>query len=153
VEVETATYALGQATHLILCSDGLWDVVGEAALAAAVVEEADFETLADRLVHRQVLLAELGATFRTYPAAWWLQQLTQAQVPCGRFQTYDEMCQHPQVRLNGLMTELPTAHWGTIRVAGLPWAFGLTPGVQRPGPMPGSDTAAVLSELLGDDRA
>jgi serine/threonine protein phosphatase PrpC len=50
VEVETATYALGQATHLILCSDGLWDVVGEAALAAAVAEEPGIESLADRLV-------------------------------------------------------------------------------------------------------
>ena len=50
VEVETATYALGQATHLLLCSDGLWDVVGEPELAAAVAEEPGIETLADRLV-------------------------------------------------------------------------------------------------------
>jgi serine/threonine protein phosphatase PrpC len=50
VEVETASYAPGQATHLLLCSDGLWDVVGDAALAAAVAEEASIEALADRLV-------------------------------------------------------------------------------------------------------
>jgi crotonobetainyl-CoA:carnitine CoA-transferase CaiB-like acyl-CoA transferase len=111
-----------------------------------------YSTLSDRLAHREALIADLTETFRLYPTAWWLQQLTQAQVPCGRFQTYDEMCQHPQVRLNGLMTELPTSHWGTIRVAGLPWSFSLTPGVQYAGPMPGSDTAAVLSELLGEDR-
>ena len=79
--------------------------------------------------------------------------LTQADVPCGRFHTYDEMCLHPQVRLNSLMAELPTPHWGTVRVAGLPWSFSLTPGVLRCGPLPGSDTAEVLAEVLGETVA
>ena len=60
---------------------------------------------------------------------------------------------HPQVRINGLMTELPTPHWGTVRVAGLPWTFSLTPGVLRHGPLPGSDSAAVLQEVLGETTA
>jgi crotonobetainyl-CoA:carnitine CoA-transferase CaiB-like acyl-CoA transferase len=63
------------------------------------------------------------------------------------------MCQHPQVRMNGLMAELPTPHWGTIRVAGLPWAFSVTPGVLRAGPIPGCDTAAVLAEVCGEPVA
>lgn len=70
-----------------------------------------------------------------------------AGVPCGRFYAYDEMCLHPQVRINGLMAELPTPDWGTVRVAGLPWSFSLTPGVLRSGPLHGSDTAAVLADI------
>jgi crotonobetainyl-CoA:carnitine CoA-transferase CaiB-like acyl-CoA transferase len=62
------------------------------------------------------------------------------------------MRHHPQVQRNGLMTELPTPHWGTIHVAGLPWTFSHTPGVQHPGPLPGRDTAQVLAELLGDSE-
>ena len=72
--------------------------------------------------------------------------LTQAGVPCGRFHAYDEMCLHPQVRINSLMAEVPTPHWGTVRVAGLPWSFSLTPGVLRSGPLWGSDTADVLDQ-------
>jgi crotonobetainyl-CoA:carnitine CoA-transferase CaiB-like acyl-CoA transferase len=130
-----------------------WERLCLALERSDLCQNPAYTTLSDRIAHREVLIADLTETFRIYPTAWWLQQLTQAQVPCGRFQTYDEMCQHPQVRLNGLMTELTTSHWDTIRVAGLPWSFSLTPGVQYPGPMPGSDTAAVLSELLGENRA
>ena len=42
--------ALGTATHLLLCTDGLWDVVGERAVVAALQEEASSEAIADRLV-------------------------------------------------------------------------------------------------------
>jgi CoA:oxalate CoA-transferase len=105
---------------------------------------------ATRITHRAPLIAELEAVLAPYPAAWWLQVLGQAGVPCGRFHTCEEMSQHPQVRQNGLMAELPTPHWGTVRVAGLPWSFSLTPGVLRAGPLPGSDTAAVLQEVLGE---
>jgi serine/threonine protein phosphatase PrpC len=50
LEVETASYALGHARHLLLCSDGLWDVVGENALSAALAEAPTIEDAADRLV-------------------------------------------------------------------------------------------------------
>jgi crotonobetainyl-CoA:carnitine CoA-transferase CaiB-like acyl-CoA transferase len=79
--------------------------------------------------------------------------LEQARVPCGRFHAYDVMCQHPQVRQNSLMVELPTPHWGTVRVAGLPWSFSITPGLLRAGPLPGSDPAAVLAQFEEDTAA
>jgi crotonobetainyl-CoA:carnitine CoA-transferase CaiB-like acyl-CoA transferase len=127
-----------------------WQQLCQALGQEALLEDPRYRTLADRLQHRESLLAHLQAVFGKYPSAWWLRRLSQAKVPCGRFHTYDEMCHHPQVRLNGLMAELPTPHWGTVRVAGLPWTFSLTPGVLRPGPLRGSDTAAVLAEVLGE---
>ncbi len=50
LEVETASYSLGKAHHLLLCTDGLWDVVGENALSAALIEEPTIEAAADRLI-------------------------------------------------------------------------------------------------------
>jgi serine/threonine protein phosphatase PrpC len=50
LEVEIASYSLGTASHLILCSDGLWDVVGEAAMGEILVGEPTIEAAADRLV-------------------------------------------------------------------------------------------------------
>jgi crotonobetainyl-CoA:carnitine CoA-transferase CaiB-like acyl-CoA transferase len=122
---------------------GLCQALGQEQL----LQDPRYRTLADRLVHRQALIAHLAETFRHFPSAWWMQCLSAAGVPCGRFHTYDDMCQHPQVRINGLMAELPTPHWGMIRVAGLPWSFSLTPGVLHAGPLPGSDTTAVLANI------
>jgi len=50
LEVETASYSLGQASHLLLCSDGLWDVVGESEISATLAEAPTIEDAADRLV-------------------------------------------------------------------------------------------------------
>ena len=124
-----------------------WERLCQTLGQEQLLQDPRYRTLADRLVHRQALVAHLAEIFRAFPSAWWIQCLSEAGVPCGRFHTYDDMCQHPQVRINGLMAELPTAHWGTIRVAGLPWSFSLTPGVLRAGPLPGSDTTAVLANI------
>lgn len=127
-----------------------WERLCHALDRADLLDDPQYQTLASRIANRTSLIPELEATFRRYPSAWWIKRLTHATVPCGRFHTYDDMCLHPQVRLNEMMTELPTRQWGTMRVAGLPWSFSLTPGVIRPGPVPGADTAAILAELLGE---
>ena len=127
-----------------------WEHLCQALGQEQLLHDPRYRTLADRLRHREALVAHLEEVFRVYPSAWWIQCLSAAGVPCGRFHAYDDMCQHAQVRMNGLMVELPTPHWGMIRVAGLPWAFSLTPGVLRCGPLPGSDTATVLAEVLGE---
>lgn len=127
-----------------------WEALCHALDRQDLLDSTCYRTLSDRLTHRDTLIAQLAETLRPYPSAWWIKRLSEAGVPCGGFHAYNEMSQHPQVRINGLMTELPTSHWGNLRVAGLPWSFSLTPGVQRPGPLPGSDTAEVLAELLGE---
>jgi len=127
-----------------------WERLCRALGQETLLDDPRYRTLTARLAHREALLAHLESVFRTHPSVWWLKVLTQAGVPCGRFYAYDEMCLHPQVRINSLMTELPTPHWGTVRVAGLPWSFSLTPGVLRSGPRPGSDTEQVLAEVLGE---
>jgi serine/threonine protein phosphatase PrpC len=50
VAPEVASYPLGSATHLVICSDGLWDVVGETVLAEALVTGPTVELAADHLV-------------------------------------------------------------------------------------------------------
>jgi crotonobetainyl-CoA:carnitine CoA-transferase CaiB-like acyl-CoA transferase len=124
-----------------------WEQLCRALGQEQWLQDPRYSTLAGRLRHRQTLVAQLAEIFQAFPSAWWIKCLSEAGVPCGRFHTYDDMCQHSQVRVNSLLADLPTPHWGTIRVAGLPWCFSLTPGVLRSGPLPGSDTAAVLTEI------
>jgi crotonobetainyl-CoA:carnitine CoA-transferase CaiB-like acyl-CoA transferase len=125
-----------------------WERLCRALGQDALLGDPRYRTLANRLAHRRELIASLASVLQTYPSAWWMQVLRHADVPCGRFHIYDEMCLHPQVRINGLMAEVPTPHWGTVRVAGLPWSFSLTPGVLRSGPLRGSDTAEVLADTI-----
>ena len=127
-----------------------WEALCQALDRRDLLDDPRYCTLADRLRHRDTLIAQVAETLRVYPSTWWINRLSRAGAPCGGFHAYNEMSQHAQVRLNGLMTDLQTAHWGAVRVSGLPWRFSQTPGVQRPGPMPGGDTAEVLTELLGE---
>jgi crotonobetainyl-CoA:carnitine CoA-transferase CaiB-like acyl-CoA transferase len=129
-----------------------WERLCRALGQDVLLDDPRYRTLADRLAHRRELIASLASVFQTYPSAWWIQVLRHADVPCGRFHAYDEMCLHPQIRLNGLMAEVPTPHWGTVRVAGLPWSFSLTPGVLRSGPLRGSDTAEVLADITESEE-
>lgn len=125
-----------------------WAGLCRALQQETLIEDPRFRTQDDRLQHRQALIARLQTIFETHPSAWWIKRLTQAGVPCGRFHTYDDISLHPQVRVNGLMAELPTPHWGQVRVGGLPWHFSRTPAVLRHGPLPGSDTETILQDLI-----
>jgi serine/threonine protein phosphatase PrpC len=50
VEVESASHSWRGYTHLLLCSDGLWDQVADAELADILRAQADIDSAADQLV-------------------------------------------------------------------------------------------------------
>jgi serine/threonine protein phosphatase PrpC len=50
VEVESATHSWRGYTHLLLCSDGLWDQVADAELAEILRAQGDIDSAADQLV-------------------------------------------------------------------------------------------------------
>ena len=124
--------------------EGLCRALGQMELR----DDPRFRSVADRIANRATLIERLEALLRGYPSGWWLKVFGEAGVPCGRFYTYNDLCQHVQVLENRLMVELDTPHWGRIRVGGLPWSFSRTPGILRPGPIPGGDTEAVLADLV-----
>lgn len=115
-----------------------WERLCRARGQEALLADPRYRTLTDRLAHHSTLVEHLARLFHTHPASWWMQVLTPAGVPCGRFHAYDEMCLRPQVRISSLMAEVPTPHWGTGHAAGLPWSYSLTPGVLRSSPLLGS---------------
>jgi len=50
VEVQSASHAWRGQSHLLLCSDGLWDLVGDADLAAILRSAPDLDQAADALI-------------------------------------------------------------------------------------------------------
>jgi crotonobetainyl-CoA:carnitine CoA-transferase CaiB-like acyl-CoA transferase len=124
--------------------EGLCRALGQMELH----DDPRFRSVADRIANRATLIERFEALLRGYPSGWWLKVFGEAGVPCGRFYTYNDLCQHVQVLENQLMVELDTPRWGRIRVGGLPWSFSRTPGILRPEPIPGGDTEAVLADLV-----
>ena len=51
VEIQTAVLALDGATHLVLCTDGLWDVMGDVRLAEVLATAPTVDAAADCLVN------------------------------------------------------------------------------------------------------
>jgi crotonobetainyl-CoA:carnitine CoA-transferase CaiB-like acyl-CoA transferase len=125
-----------------------WERLCRALGQIALRDDPRFRSVADRIANRAALVERLTDIFRAYPSGWWLKVLGEAGVPCGRFYSYNELCQHMHMLENQLMVELDTSNWGRVRVAGLPWSFSYTPGVLGPGPTPGGDTEAVFAELV-----
>lgn len=75
-------------------------------------------------------------------------------VPCGKFQTKDEVLQDPQVRHNNTVQEHVHPDGGSYLTPKSPAAFARTPStaVPRPAPRMGADTVQVLEEF-GFSRA
>ncbi len=113
-----------------------------------LVTDPRFATNPDRVNNRAALIPLLEACFLTKPVAWWVIRLTKEQVPNSRIMDFEALRYHPQVLQNEQIVELPTPHWGTLQVDGLPWTFSQTPaGPIRPGGLKGEHTEEVLREL------
>jgi crotonobetainyl-CoA:carnitine CoA-transferase CaiB-like acyl-CoA transferase len=116
---------------------GLDDLAADEALS----------TIAGRVAARERISQRLAGVFKTKPARWWQLKLGEAQVPCARIMTFEELSQHPQVTGNHYIEKVSTRPYGDVYAAGLPWTFGRTPGSILPTAEPGEHTGEILDEL------
>jgi crotonobetainyl-CoA:carnitine CoA-transferase CaiB-like acyl-CoA transferase len=140
--------------HLMLAvgNDGQFERFCRAAGATELAADARFATNAGRVAHREVLVPAVEALLRQKATAEWLAVLAAAQVPCGPINDLAQVFAEPQVRHRGLRFELPHPTAGQVPGVRNPVRFGRTPiGYDRPPPLLGADTAAVLQDRLGLD--
>jgi crotonobetainyl-CoA:carnitine CoA-transferase CaiB-like acyl-CoA transferase len=90
-------------------SEGLWHAFAKAVGLDAT--DPRFATNADRVGHRDELVAEIEAVFATEPAEHWLTLLEEARVPAGKVRTIDDVYAWEQTRSQGLLlgVDHPTA--------------------------------------------
>jgi crotonobetainyl-CoA:carnitine CoA-transferase CaiB-like acyl-CoA transferase len=115
-----------------------------------MAEEARYKTNAQRVVHRDNLIASLLPVMASKTSAEWIDVLEQAGVPCGPIHTIDQVFQDPQVIARGMQQELTRADGNSIPLVANPIKMSLTP--PNPGRAPpalGADTEAELNSLLG----
>lgn len=130
-------------------SERLWQSFC-AAVGVAETLGADprYATNADRLAHRLALHAALEQVFATRPAAFWLEQMRAAGIPCGPINEIDETLADPHVLARGMVVEMEHPTAGDIRVLGNPMHLSHTPPTFRlPPPTLGQHTAEILAGL------
>ena len=135
-----------------VASEGIWRRFCQAIGRAEWADDSRFEKNSNRVENRSLLIGLLAEIFLSRSTDEWLKLLNSAEVPCAPVQTVDQVFKAPQVlhREMLIQVEHPTA--GTVRMAGIPVKFSLTPAsVRLPPPLLGQHNEEVLESWLGID--
>jgi crotonobetainyl-CoA:carnitine CoA-transferase CaiB-like acyl-CoA transferase len=133
-------------------SEGLWQRFCD-AVELPIAADPRFATNADRVRHREELLAVLLPVFARRSTAEWVERLLGGGVPAGPIYRMHEVMEDPQVRHREMVVELPHPRAGRIRVNGIPVKLSETPGaVISPPPRLGEHSEAILREVGCPDQ-
>ncbi|PSK98625.1 crotonobetainyl-CoA:carnitine CoA-transferase CaiB-like acyl-CoA transferase [Haloactinopolyspora alba] len=124
--------------HAAIAPYGLFHT-GDGALQVAVGSEAQwrafadvvgidpddprFATNADRVGHRDELIAEIEAAMADAPAHRWLARIDAAGIACGKVRTIDEVYEWDQTRSQGLLVDVEHPLLGQVQLPGPPVRF------------------------------
>lgn len=119
-----------------------------------LADDPRFRTNADRVAHREELLAILSELFLQQPVSEWVARLNEAGVPVAPVNRIDQVFEDPQVRHLGQVQEVQHPAAGLLRLVGSPLHLSRTP-VEPPAPPPclGQHTEEVLSEVRARRQA
>ena len=112
-----------------------------------LLADARFTTFATRLKHIELLYEELGKIVATRTSAEWLRVLDEANIPAVVVNSLDSLLSDPHLQATGFwrIVEHPTE--GTLRMPGVPVAYGATPGeIRLMPPRQGEHSVEVLRE-------
>jgi formyl-CoA transferase len=119
-----------------------------------VVERPDlladprFADKSGRLARRVELAAELEKTTAGEDRAHWLARLEQEGIPSGPINSYPEALADPHTLTRRMVVDLVHPEAGPVKALGVPIKLSDTPGaVERPAPLLGEHSAALLTEL------
>lgn len=126
----------------------------ELAGRSDLYEDERFARNRDRVRNREALVPLIAAMIAQHPAAWWIEGLERAGVPCGPINDLAQVFENEQVRARELRIDIEREDAGPVPLVGSPLKMSATPPSYRlPPPRLGAHTAEVLSELLGYDDA
>jgi crotonobetainyl-CoA:carnitine CoA-transferase CaiB-like acyl-CoA transferase len=135
-------------------SEGNWHRLCQAIGRPELAGDPRFAKNAQRVAHREELIATLQGTFRARDTADWLELLSDAGLPCGPVNTIDKVFTDPQVLHRNMLLEVEHPTAGKVRMAGMPVKFSSTPATLRlPPPLLGQHSEAVLQSWLNMARA
>lgn len=105
---------------------------------------------ADRVQHREELVALLSEHFLGASADEWVERIQAVKVPVGPINNIAQALAEPQVQARDLLVNIPHPRNSAFTMVGNPIKLSASPvRYHRPPPMLGQDTDRVLSERLG----
>jgi formyl-CoA transferase len=112
------------------------------------LEDERFSSTRRRTANRVALNAAISEETKLRPAAWWVEQLEAAGIPCGPILTIDQVFADPQVKHLGMATPVDHPRLGETHMVASPINLaGLETGVRQVAPPVPADTDAVLAEV------
>ncbi len=106
-----------------------------------------FKTLGSRLRHIDFLYGELAAIALTRTNAEWLAELDRHNIPGMTVNSLETLLRDPHLEATGFWQVMEHASEGTMRLPGIPAAYGRTPGsIRRLPPRVGEHSLEVLRE-------
>lgn len=119
------------------------DILGAPHLAA----DERFAKNADRVRHRDELLATIGDIFIARNTDEWIAALRPTGLPYAPVNNMERVFSHPQVLHRNMVLEMPHPTAGKVRMTGFPYKFSETPAtLRRAPPLLGQHTDEVLKE-------
>ncbi len=130
-------------------SEGNWQRLCQAIEKPELSTDPRFSNNAQRVAHREELIAILQELFRKRDTARWIKLLSDAGLPCGPVNTIDKVFADSQVLQRKMLLEVEHPTAGTVRMAGMPIKFSGTPASLRlPPPVLGQHSEEVLRSWL-----
>lgn len=111
-----------------------------------------YATFADRLEHREPLLARLVEIFRTRTTDDWVAELTAAGVPCAPVHDLAEAMREPQASARDLFRTFAHPRFGDVTVVRSPLRVGDHRTESGAAPSLGEHTLTVLQDWLGTSQ-
>ncbi len=134
-------------------SEGNWQRLCQAIGKSELADDPRFAKNAQRVAHRQELIAILSEIFLQRDTNFWITLLSEAGIPCAPVQTIDQVFSNPQVLCRDMLLEVEHPAAGRVRMAGMPVKFSGTPvSLRLPPPMLGQHSEEVLDMWLGMRR-
>jgi crotonobetainyl-CoA:carnitine CoA-transferase CaiB-like acyl-CoA transferase len=145
-----------QDKHLIVAvgSEALWQKFLKLLGAQETLgRDERFSTNRGRNLHRAELISRLQAILETQPAAYWVERLRAAEIPCGPINSAADALNDTQARARGMVVEIEHPLLGVARSVGNPVHFSETPvSYRRHPPLLGEHTDELLRALGKSDR-
>ena len=138
--------------HIVLAvaNDGQFRRFCAAADISGLSGDMRYATNAERVGHREELVALLTPLFATRKSAEWIALLEAANVPCGPINSVDQVFADPQALARGFEVSMGHKTAGEIGLVASPLRLSKTPPEYRIAPpVLGEHTRAVLQSELG----
>lgn len=133
---------------VVVYTDAHWRAFSVVVGSPGLVEsDSRFSDLQARTAHAEVCGQYLADTIATRTTDEWLVALRQADIPCSKVNSLDDLYDDPHLNAVGLFTDVEHPTEGLLRQARFPVRFSASPArVRSQAPLKGEHTDEVLAQ-------